>query len=97
MSEYPDRYIITALIKDGDPEGYWRSQKGDKIYLYWTDEGGGWWQWSNAIGWAYRFQSMDDPKLAEALRSAPKMGPWFYRPDPSTIKVVPTPAIVKVY
>lgn len=93
---YPDRYIITALC-GVDGNEVWRSQKGDRIYLYWTDEGGGWWQWANAESWSYRFQSKDDPKLEQALKSAPNVGPWFYRPDPKTIEVRPVPAIIKVY
>ena len=87
---YPDRYIIQALVKEGE-------YKGQRITLYFSQEGGGWWQWSKYDGWNYRFQSMDDPHLNDALRSAPKMGPWYFYPDASTIEVVAVPAIVKVY
>lgn len=95
---YPDRYVITALVAEDSEKRHPAidRKKGDRIWLYWTDEGGGWWQWGSE-GWAYRFQSMDDKKLQEALSSAPKMGPWYNRPDPKTIEVRPVPAIVKVY
>lgn len=97
--KYPDRYVITALVAESHDRGssVWNVKKGDRVWLYWTDESGGWWQWSNAEGWAYRFQSKDDKRLSDALRSSVNMGPWFYKPDPKTIEVRPVPAIVKVY
>jgi hypothetical protein len=89
MSEYPDRYVITSIAREDARDA------GKRHWLYWSPEGGGWWQWGPE-GWAYRFQSMDDPKLKDALSAAPKMGPWWHWPDPTTIEVVAVPAIVTV-
>lgn len=97
-TDYPDRYIITAKVnKDSDRGGVLDVKRGTDIYLYWSEEGGGWWQWSTSQNWAYRFQSLDDPKLKGALKACPNMGPWYNYPDPSTIQVINVPAIVKVY
>ncbi len=86
---YPDRYVITSVAKADTRDA------GKRHWLYWSDEGGGWWQWGPE-GWAYRFQSKDDPRLEDAMRSAPKVGPWYSSPDPLSIELVPTPAIVRV-
>lgn len=98
MSNYPDRYVITALIAEVADRGntVWDKKKGERVWLYWTEESGGWWQWGPEE-WAYRFESLDSPKIQEALRSCPTMGPWYNSPDPKSIKTVPVPAIVKVY
>lgn len=88
--KYPDRYVITAIVKEGE-------NKGKKVWLYWIEESGGWWQWSDSEAWAYRFETKSGQRFDDAMKSCPKMGPWYYYPDPSTIKAEPTPAIVKVY
>lgn len=93
--KYPDRYIITALVKDDHPTV--NVAKGDRIYLYWSNEAGGWWQWSNAIGWAYRFETKSGSRFDDAMLVAAKVGPWYNYPDPATIEAINVPAIVKVY
>lgn len=94
MTRHLDRRIITALTSKKASDG-----PGKRIYLYWTPEAGGWWQWSTSKGWAYRFQPDQDVKLENALKEAPKMGPHFYWPEPKTIEVISVPTIVetKVY
>lgn len=88
--KYPDRYVITGIVKDG-------KEKGKRVWLYYSEEGGGWWMWSPIEGWAYRFEIKSGYKFKDALLCAPKTGPWYYNVDPETVEIRPTPAIVKVY
>lgn len=89
MSEHPNRYVITALVKEGE-------KKGRRVFLYWSPEGGGWWQWNEAEGWAERFEAKAGHRFEDAVLCAPDVGPWYNRPDPETIEVREVPAIVKV-
>lgn len=95
MKKYPDRYIISGIVKDD-------KHKGQKVCIYWTPEGGGWWQWGPEE-MAERFESQDDPRFKDALRCATGQtwtkatcGPWYYSADLETVKVEAVPAIVKV-
>jgi hypothetical protein len=90
MSEYPDRFVVTAIARPDARDA------GKRFWLYWSPEGGGWWQWGPE-GWAYRFESVDDKRLSDALACAPKVGPFWAWPDEGSIEVVAVPAIVKVY
>jgi hypothetical protein len=89
MSEYPDRYVITGIVAEGEKAGL-------KVWLYWDPEGGGWWQWGPE-GWAERFEAKEGRRYDDAIRCAPKTGPWYYYVDPATVKTEAVPAIVKVY
>jgi hypothetical protein len=54
-----------------------------EVYLDWSDEGGGWYQWRSSRSWAKLF---DTEK--EAIRAAKECtGPWFNKPERSTIAV----------
>lgn len=99
MMSYPDRYVITALVAETSDRGreVWKVKKGDRVWLYFSEEGGGWWQWSNSPRWAYRFEEKSGRKYEDAIHCAPKAGPWFNRVDPKTIEVRAVPAIIKVY
>lgn len=95
--KYPDRYIITGKVAKGE-------NKGETVYLYFSEEGGGWWQWSNNEAWALRFESKDDRRIEDALLCAGdknwtkhSCGPWYYSADPKTVKLVAVPAKIKVY
>lgn len=94
MTKYPDRFVITGLIAK-DAEAL-RVKKGDRVWLYWSPEGGGWWQWGPE-GWAERFESKSGKTFEDAMVSATGVGPWYNVPDPETIEVLSVPAIVKVY
>lgn len=92
---YPDRYVITAIVADG-------RYKGKRVWIYWSPEGGGWWQWGPE-GWAERFENTDTDKFRDAMRCATgatwtkkSCGPWYSYPDPATIEVRSVPAIVTV-
>ena len=91
----PDRFVITGIVKEGKHEG-------ESVWVGWTPEGGGWWQWGPEA-WAERFPSETDPRFEDAMRSArgetwttKSCGPWYYYPDMSTVKSVRVPAIVSV-
>lgn len=94
--EYPDRYVITGIVKEGD-------RKGQKVWLYWSPEGGGWWQWSSHASWAMRFESKDGARYEDAIRCARGTkwlengcGPWYYYVDFDTVDTESVPAIVEV-
>lgn len=93
---HPDRYIITGIIRDGLKDA------GEKVWLYWSPEGGGWWQWGPE-GWAKRFAGDHGAEFEDALKCAKgetwlrdTVGPWYNKPEISTIKVERVPAIVEV-
>ncbi len=86
----PDCFSISGKVKDGE-------HKGETVWLYWSPEGGGWWQWSSAKGCAYRFSSKDDQRFKDAWPCAKgetwlghTVGPWYYMPDIETIECVPS-------
>lgn len=96
MSKYPDRYVITALVKEG-------KNKGKRVWLYWSPEAGGWWQWSDAEGLAHRFEAPHGARFEDAMHSSRGStwqpngcGPWYYFVDFDTVEAAPTPAIVTV-
>jgi hypothetical protein len=93
VTKHPDRYVITGLIAK-DSEAL-RVRKGDRVWLYWSPEGGGWWQWGPE-GWAYRFEAKSGHQYDDAIVSAKGVGPYYNVPDPSTIETVAVPAIVTV-
>ena len=93
--DYPDRYVITAIVADGE-------HKGERVWITWSPEGGGWWQWGPE-GWAERFASTKDERFKDALRCAKgetwtkaSCGPWYYAPDLATIEAREVPARVRV-
>lgn len=95
--KYPDRYIITGRVAKG-------SEVGKEVYLYWTEEGGGWWQWTSDKGCAHRFERPSGDRFKDAMNCATdnnwtkaSCGPWYYSADPKTVKHISVPAIVKVY
>lgn len=92
---YPDRYVITGTVKEGE-------HQGEKVWLRWSEEGGGWWMWGPE-GWAHRFDAPEGARFEDAMRCATgqtwtnsTVGPWNYAADISTVKVEPTTAIVTV-
>ena len=101
MTNYPDKYIIRSKVAEDCPQ--FKIKKGDYSYLYFSPEGGGWWQWSNLEAWARRFDSATNKEIVDALQSCNPTnwcggtGPWFYKPEPHSIEVVAVPAKVKVY
>ena len=53
-----------------------------KVALYYSEEGGGWWQWGPEA-WRQGRRNED-----EARASALTAGPWFHKPEPDEIRVV---------
>lgn len=88
MGRYPDRYVITGVAQPGARDA------GERVWLYWSPEGGGWWQWGPE-GWAFRFEAMEGTRFEDAMRSAEKVGPFWYWPI-GGIEARPVPAIVTV-
>ena len=87
--QYPDRYVITGVVAEGE-------HKGERVWIYFSEEGGGWWQWGPE-GWAKRFEAKEGHKYDDALLCAPKTGPWYYRVDPARVEVRAVPAKVTVW
>lgn len=81
-------YAITAIA------GAAARDAGKRFWLYWSHEAGGWWQWGPEA-WAERFPTQSGPRFDDALRCAPKVGPYWACPDPSTIEVVAIAAAKK--
>ena len=88
MATYPDRYVITALAAKTSKD------RGKRFWLYWSPEAGGWWQWGPEA-WAERFESQSGARFDDAKLCAPKSGPHWAFPDPTTIEVRAVPAIVE--
>ena len=74
-------YQVRGLIAKDEPD--LSKKKGDEVWLYWSEEGGGWWQWGPK-GWAYTF--MNKLEAEKAPKGCP--GPWYNVPDPETIEIV---------
>lgn len=96
VKEYPDRYVITGMVNEGE-------YKGQKVWLYWSAEAGGWWQWSRDAQWACRFEHASGERYEDAMKSAKGSkwmpngcGPWYYFVDLNSVEVEPVPAIVNV-
>lgn len=94
MSGFTDRHVITALVAEGE-------HIGERVWIYWSPEGGGWWQWGPE-GWAFRFDSTESDRFIDALKCAKgetwlkkSVGPWYHYPDMATIEVRAVPAIVE--
>lgn len=92
---YPDRYVITGLVKEGD-------RAGERVWIYFSEEGGGWWQWGPE-GWAYRFEDKTSERFQDAMRCAKgetwtesTVGPWYNAADIATVEAVAVPANVTV-
>ena len=81
-------FLIQAKTANDDnvPHGL---PAGSEVWLGWTPEAGGWYQWNKARSWAKRFSSASEGLAA--ARQCP--GPWFYKPDPTSITAVPVPKL----
>lgn len=95
MKKRPNRYVITGIVRNGE-------NKGKKVWIHWSPEGGGWWQWGPEA-WAQRFTENHGPRFEDALRTAKgenwtkdTCGPWFDKADVATVAVEEVPAIVVV-
>ena len=84
----PDGYVITGIVKEG-------KHIGEKVWLYWSVEGGGWWQWGPQA-WAYCFDKCEGRKFEDAIKTARGQGAWgetcgpyYSQPDLLSIKVEP--------
>lgn len=91
------KFIARGAVAE-TPDRLRTIKKGDTVWLGWTHEGGGWYQWQADMNSAKLF---DDPENAgKAARTCP--GPWFYQPSPESIEVVeieympPQPASIKI-
>jgi len=87
--KHPDKYVITGVVAAGE-------SKGQRVFIYFSKEGGGWWQWG-CEGWAERFDAPSGRRYDDALLCAKKCGPWYNCVDPRTIKTIAVPAVVRVY
>lgn len=58
-----------------------------EVWLYFSDEGGGWWQWG-AKGWRRGVESEETAR--KIAGGAP--GPWFYKPEPDEIEIIREPS-----
>jgi hypothetical protein len=87
-------FVVRAKVAEtpGNLKGI---KAGDTVWLGWSNEGGGWYQWRDGIMQARPF---DTPERAlRAASSCP--GPWFYKPTPESIEAVAVeyrPASIKI-
>lgn len=72
---YPLSFIATGVRHENGVE--------TKVYLSWTDEGGGWYQWDTNKSRAKKFKSVTS--AISAASCCP--GPWYYIPMKSTMTV----------
>ena len=73
------KYVITAITSYRATHG-----AGRKVWLYWSREGGGWWQWSNNESWAKKFTGTEN--IPDIINCAKEMGPHWYWVEPKTVK-----------
>lgn len=57
-------------------------KKDDTVWLHFSDEGGGWYQWGH-----YPQSWPDGDRVMKCALAAP--GPWYNMPDPATVELVP--------
>lgn len=85
-----DEYIIVGTVEEG-------KHTGETVAIYWSPEGGGWWQWG-PIGWATPFaidRKSTNERFKDAINTALSntwcggCGPWFYKTDPTTVRIAP--------
>lgn len=76
---------ITGVVAEGE-------HKGERVWLYWSSESGGWWQWG-PYGWRYEFPDQDGERFKDAWRCATAQtwtkktcGPWYLAPDLASIE-----------
>ncbi|GEM_PF-4968873 len=83
-----NEYIIVGDVADG-------KHAGETVAIYWSPEGGGWWQWG-PIGWATPFVidgKSTNEKFKDAINCAlgniwcGGVGPWFFKTDPATVHI----------
>jgi hypothetical protein len=79
-------HSITGIVAEGE-------RKGERVWIYWSPEGGGWWQ-GGPFGWRERFSSVEDKRFKDALLCAKgegwskkTCGPWYKMADLSTIEI----------
>lgn len=80
---HPDRYVITGSTKEGE-----------RRWLHWLEECGGWWQWGSE-GHAERFSEKSGRRYEDALWCAKNTLP-LCEIDPDTVETVAVPAVVKI-
>lgn len=92
------KFVIRASVAERpSTDAYKHINPGDIVWLGWTPEGGGWYQWRESVEQAKLF---DDP--AVGLREGLLAGPWFYKPSPESVEAVKVeytparPASVKI-
>lgn len=79
--------VITGVVEKGE-------YKGQQVWLYWSPEGGGWWRWSEAIGWRHKFQLNGDKRFEDAWRvskgifNGKTCGPMNKQPSLKSVDVV---------
>lgn len=79
---FSERFVVRGLVaKDATAL---RVKAGTCVYLRWTYEGGGWFQWETQQQLAYPFA--DQQEAAKAASGCP--GPWYLEPEAASIEVV---------
>jgi hypothetical protein len=74
---FPCEFIVTGIRTENDKES--------TVYLYFSDEGGGWYQWGASKSEAKRFRT--EKAALTAAKGCP--GPWYNIPKESTVKAEP--------
>lgn len=76
------RYIVRGKVAKS--AAHVKVEAGETVYLYWTSEAGGWFNWSPTLDIAKPFKTIDEAR--DASRSN---GPWYYVPSPESIEILP--------
>ena len=66
-------FLITQVAQPGARDA------GKRFWLYFSQEGGGWWQWGPKA-WARRFDAQAGADFEDAILCAPKVGPHWAMP-----------------
>ena len=82
VESLPKSYRIRGRVKANHAP--LKIRKGDAVWLSWTPEGGGWFQWSKDEAWAREFEG--EAAGMKAASGCP--GPWYYETDPASVEAV---------
>jgi hypothetical protein len=75
-------YVVRGKVAKAAPSII---KKGDTVWLGWTDESGGWFQWAPGDPARAHYFSSPDEARKVGLR---QHGPWSSMPDPKSIEVL---------
>lgn len=74
-------WAIKGIVREPKMD---RDKPNKVVWMNWTDESGGWYQWGSE-GWRKAFETKEDAlKIARTW----DVGPWYDKPDEDTIDAI---------